>query len=246
MKAQIPRIRWQPTPSTSTNGRARPDRAPDGRAAYREVAQTWLRRAKPSAAMRDCFDWAFEEVMFSAAIWSSNQDPLHPKGHLHHPAGARGRRAAHPRHPLGHRQPRLDLPGDPDLGRRALRDPGPGRRAPDDRELLHALGRQHGHRGPAQRPRPGDRRRRLVRGHRRRRPGRRPPQPRAVDARRRTSSTSATSCSTGAPTTRTGSRSSASAAHRPRRPLTDDEQAERDRRVHAQVRRLQPTARRRG
>ena len=29
--------------------------------------------------MRDCFDWAFEEVMFSAAIWSSNQDPLHPK-----------------------------------------------------------------------------------------------------------------------------------------------------------------------
>lgn len=44
-----------------------------------EVAERWLGRAKPSAAMRDCFDWAFEEVMFSAAIWSSNQDPLRPK-----------------------------------------------------------------------------------------------------------------------------------------------------------------------
>jgi hypothetical protein len=29
--------------------------------------------------MRACFDEAFEEVMFSAAIWSSNQDPLRPK-----------------------------------------------------------------------------------------------------------------------------------------------------------------------
>jgi hypothetical protein len=48
-------------------------------AAYAEVAQTWLGRAKPSAAMRECFDAAFEEVMFSAAIWSSNQDPLRPK-----------------------------------------------------------------------------------------------------------------------------------------------------------------------
>ena len=59
---------------------------------------------------------------------------------------------------------------------------GPRRRAPDDRELLHPLGRQHGHRGPAQRPRPRHRGRRLVRGHRRRRPGRRSPEPRAVDA----------------------------------------------------------------
>lgn len=47
--------------------------------AYVDVAETWLERAKPSATMRECFDWAFEEVMFSAAIWSSNQDPLRPK-----------------------------------------------------------------------------------------------------------------------------------------------------------------------
>ena len=42
--------------------------------------------------MRSCFDWAFEEVMFSAAIWSSNQDPLRPKvvtiTRLAHPLGA--------------------------------------------------------------------------------------------------------------------------------------------------------------
>jgi hypothetical protein len=47
--------------------------------AYAAVAETWLERAEPSATMRECFDWAFEEVMFSAAIWSSNQDPLRPK-----------------------------------------------------------------------------------------------------------------------------------------------------------------------
>ena len=29
--------------------------------------------------MRSCFDAAFEEVMFSAAVWSLNQDPLRPK-----------------------------------------------------------------------------------------------------------------------------------------------------------------------
>jgi hypothetical protein len=52
---------------------------PTVKAAYREVAETWLGRAKPSAAMRSVFDAAFEEVMFSAAIWSSNQDPLRPK-----------------------------------------------------------------------------------------------------------------------------------------------------------------------
>ena len=105
-----------------------------------------------------------------------------PQGHVHHAARARGRRAAHPWHAVGHRQPRLDLPGHPDLGRRALRDPRPRRRAPDDRELLHPLGRQHGHRGSAQRPRPRDRCRRLVRGHRRHGSGRRAPEPRAVDA----------------------------------------------------------------
>lgn len=47
--------------------------------AYRRVAARWLDLAEPSEVMRECFDWAFREVMFSAAIWSSNQDPLRPK-----------------------------------------------------------------------------------------------------------------------------------------------------------------------
>jgi hypothetical protein len=49
------------------------------KAAYQTVAETWLGRAKPSQAMRERFDDAFAEVMFSAAIWSSNQDKLRPK-----------------------------------------------------------------------------------------------------------------------------------------------------------------------
>lgn len=52
---------------------------PTVKAAYDSVAQTWLGRAKASEAMRDRFDDAFAEVMFSAAIWSSNQDKLRPK-----------------------------------------------------------------------------------------------------------------------------------------------------------------------
>ncbi len=52
---------------------------PTVRAAYAEVAETWLGRAKASDAMRAVFEPSFEEVMFSAAIWSSNQDPLRPK-----------------------------------------------------------------------------------------------------------------------------------------------------------------------
>ena len=49
------------------------------RAAYVRVAENWLARSKASAAMRACFDDAFAEVMFSAAVWSSNQDTLRPK-----------------------------------------------------------------------------------------------------------------------------------------------------------------------
>ena len=49
------------------------------REAYERVAKHWLEQAAPSAEMRARFDAAFEEVMFSAAIWSSNQDPLRPK-----------------------------------------------------------------------------------------------------------------------------------------------------------------------
>lgn len=52
---------------------------PTVKAAYRSVAETWLGRAKASAAMRERFDDAFAEVMFSAAVWSSNQDKLRPK-----------------------------------------------------------------------------------------------------------------------------------------------------------------------
>jgi hypothetical protein len=49
------------------------------KAAYQSVAQTWLGRAKATPAMRERFEDAFAEVMFSAAIWSSNQDKLRPK-----------------------------------------------------------------------------------------------------------------------------------------------------------------------
>jgi hypothetical protein len=49
------------------------------KAAYQSVAETWLGRAKATQAMRERFEDAFAEVMFSAAIWSSNQDKLRPK-----------------------------------------------------------------------------------------------------------------------------------------------------------------------
>jgi hypothetical protein len=52
---------------------------PTVRAAYRDVAETWLARARPSEEMRARFEAAYEEVMFSAAVWSSNADPLRPK-----------------------------------------------------------------------------------------------------------------------------------------------------------------------
>jgi hypothetical protein len=52
---------------------------PTVKAAYQSVAEKWLGRAKASDAMRERFDDAFAEVMFSAAVWSSNQDKLRPK-----------------------------------------------------------------------------------------------------------------------------------------------------------------------
>jgi hypothetical protein len=62
-------------------------------AAYRSVAETWLGRAKASDAMRERFDDAFAEVMFSATVWSSNQDKLRPKvsciTRLGHPVAGR-------------------------------------------------------------------------------------------------------------------------------------------------------------
>lgn len=66
-------------------------RHPVVKEAYERVRAHWLEKADPSPAMRECFDPAFEEVMFSAAIWSSNQDPLRPKvitiTRLAHPLG---------------------------------------------------------------------------------------------------------------------------------------------------------------
>jgi hypothetical protein len=52
---------------------------PTVKTAYQKVAETWLGRAKASQAMRERFDDSFAEVMFSAAMWSSNQDKLRPK-----------------------------------------------------------------------------------------------------------------------------------------------------------------------
>ena len=176
---------------------------PTVQAAYRSVAENWLGRAKASDAMRERFDDAFAEVMFSAAVWSSNQDKLRPKvsciTRIGHPVA--GRRD--PRITLGHRQSRQRLPSHPHLRRRTLRDSRPSRRASDDGELLHPLGRQHGHRRGAQRPHHGGRAR----------TGRSPspwtPTPPAIGPtmcrppRRRTSSTSETCCCTGTVTTRT-------------------------------------------
>ncbi len=66
---------------------------PTVKVAYRSVAQTWLGRAKASEAMRERFEDAFAEVMFSAAVWSSNQDKLRPKvsciTRLAHPVAGR-------------------------------------------------------------------------------------------------------------------------------------------------------------
>jgi hypothetical protein len=49
------------------------------REAYERVRESWLAAVNPGPDMRSCFDQAFEEVMFSAAVWSLNQDPLRPK-----------------------------------------------------------------------------------------------------------------------------------------------------------------------
>jgi hypothetical protein len=59
--------------------------------AFEKERVRWLEKAAPSPAMRARFDAAFEEVMFSAAVWSLNQDPLRPKvvaiTRLAHPLG---------------------------------------------------------------------------------------------------------------------------------------------------------------
>ncbi|MBW2418748.1 MAG: hypothetical protein JRH19_09390 [Deltaproteobacteria bacterium] len=64
---------------------------PSVKEAYARVRESWLKAADPGPDMRSCFDAAFEEVMFSAAVWSLNQDPLRPKviciTRLAHPLG---------------------------------------------------------------------------------------------------------------------------------------------------------------
>jgi hypothetical protein len=47
--------------------------------AYDRVRKSWLEATNPGPDMRRCFDSAFDEVMFSAAVWSLNQDPLRPR-----------------------------------------------------------------------------------------------------------------------------------------------------------------------
>jgi hypothetical protein len=49
------------------------------RAARERVRASWLAAAEPSAEAQRSFEAAFEEVMFSAAVWSLNQDPLRPR-----------------------------------------------------------------------------------------------------------------------------------------------------------------------
>ena len=44
-----------------------------------EVRDWWLHANDPSPDMRACFEWAFDEVMFAAVVWSLNQDPLYPR-----------------------------------------------------------------------------------------------------------------------------------------------------------------------
>jgi hypothetical protein len=54
-------------------------RHPVVKAAYERIRAHWLAASKPSPDMESVFESSFEEVMFAAAIWSSNQDPLRPK-----------------------------------------------------------------------------------------------------------------------------------------------------------------------
>ena len=65
------------------------------RKAFESVRAHWLETGRPAPGpdMRACFETSFEEVMFSAAIWSSNQDPLRPRSicitRLAHPVEGR-------------------------------------------------------------------------------------------------------------------------------------------------------------
>ncbi len=90
------------------------------KAAYRSVAENWLARAKASDAMRAAFRRRLRrgDVLGGGVVVQPGQAAA--EGQLHHPAGSSGGGSADPRITLGHRQSRQRVPGDPDLGRRAL------------------------------------------------------------------------------------------------------------------------------
>jgi hypothetical protein len=64
---------------------------PTVRRAFDEVRSHWLAAARPGEDMARCFEAAFEEVMFSAAVWSLNEDVQRPRvvtiTRLAHPIG---------------------------------------------------------------------------------------------------------------------------------------------------------------
>src|SRR6185312_6264159 len=66
-------------PARTGTGRARPDRAPHRQGRLSDRGGDLAGPRQGVDAMRERFDDAFAEVMFSAAVWSSNQDKLRPK-----------------------------------------------------------------------------------------------------------------------------------------------------------------------
>ena len=64
---------------------------PSVREARERIGAEWLATAAPGPDMRAGFEAAFEEVMFSAAVWGLNRDPLRPRivciTRLAHPLG---------------------------------------------------------------------------------------------------------------------------------------------------------------
>jgi hypothetical protein len=66
-------------------------RHPRVRKAHARLAEEWLAAASPGPDMRAGFEDAFDEVMFSAAVWGLNRDPLRPRvvciTRLAHPLG---------------------------------------------------------------------------------------------------------------------------------------------------------------
>src|ERR1043165_9759295 len=49
------------------------------KATVEEVRKAWPELVKPSADMMKAFEWAFDEVVYAAVIWSLNTDKERPK-----------------------------------------------------------------------------------------------------------------------------------------------------------------------